>query len=130
MPGQQNPLLFGTYKWLGGQVVEVEKFLGETACMRNEERLEYADLEIAKTFLEATSPEIIPVLEILQRMIQIRGMALWPRTEVTDLSAKASMHPTRRTQDLGGKQLLEEGGSLEGILYGYGASEPVSDKST
>lgn len=112
---EQNPLLFGTYKWLGSQVVDVERFLGETACMRNIEREQYAHLEIAKLFFEPGS-QYSKLISFIQRIVQLEGMAMWPRTEVTDLSAKASTHPMRRKKDLGDQALIS-GEGLEGLFY-------------
>jgi hypothetical protein len=104
MPGQTNPLLLGSIKYLGGQVVEVEPLFGDMACMRNVEREEYANLEILKDFFRMLHPEskdLINFIAWLQRIVQIQGMAMFPRTELTDLSAKAQTSPYRKKKDLG-----------------------------
>lgn len=81
-------------------MVDVEPLFGEMACMRNVEREQYANLEIAKMFFPKNS-EIFKLLSVIQRMIQIRGLALFPRTEITDLSAKAQTSKFRQMRDIG-----------------------------
>lgn len=67
--------------------------------MRNVEREEFANLECLRiTFPEAR--ELHAFINYLQRIIQIRGMALFPRTELTDLSAKAQAHPSKQERDV------------------------------
>jgi hypothetical protein len=124
---ETNPLLYQARRLLGAQVVEVERIFGEMACMRNVEREQWAGIEIVKTLFTShdekgnlKNPKLISFLNKIQRIIQIYGMAFWPRTEITDLSAKAATHPLRQERDLGGNQPTTdefEGMDLEGALY-------------
>ncbi len=105
MSSRLNPLLVGAIKYLGAQINDVEPLFGKMACMRNVERQQYAELEILKIWFP-DAPKLHALINKVQRTTQILGLALWPRTELTDLSAKAQTSPYRQKRDV--KEQIDE----------------------
>jgi hypothetical protein len=113
----------GAIRYLGGQVVAVEPLFGKMACMRNVEREEYALLEILKEIFP-NAPKFHRFVNLMQRIVQVQGMAMWPRTELTDLSAKAQTSPYRQKKNIGDMptdlntfmEAMEDFGGSEEIL--------------
>jgi len=122
-----NPLLMGAIRYLGAQVVSVEPLFGKMACMRNVEREEYALLEILKEIFP-NAPKFHKFINLMQRIVQVQGMAMWPRTELTDLSAKAQTSPYRQKKNIG--DMPEDLNAFMEAMQDFGGSEEILRSST
>lgn len=117
----------GAIRYLGGQVVAVEPLFGKMACMRNVEREEYALLEILKE-LFPNAPKFHAFVNLMQRIVQVQGMAMWPRTELTDLSAKAQTSPYRQKKNIG--EMPKDLNTFMEAMEDFGGSEEILRSSS
>lgn len=127
MSSKTNPLLMGAIRYLGGQVVAVEPLFGKMACMRNVEREEYALLEILKEIFP-NAPKFHRFVNLMQRIVQVQGMAMWPRTELTDLSAKAQTSPYRQKKNIG--EMPKDLTAFMEAMEDFGGSEEILRSSS
>lgn len=112
----------GAIRYMGAQVVAVEPLFGKMACMRNVEREQYALLEILKEIFPS-APKFHRFVNLMQRIVQVQGMAMWPRTELTDLSAKAQTSPYRQKKDIGA--MPTDLNAFMEAMQDYGGSEEI-----
>lgn len=117
----------GAIRYLGGQVVAVEPLFGKMACMRNVEREEYALLEILKEIFP-NAPKFHRFVNLMQRIVQVQGMAMWPRTELTDLSAKAQTSPYRQKKNIG--EMPKDLTAFMEAMEDFGGSEEILRSSS